>query len=165
MSQVLTNGISRPRSILIIPQLAGTVNGSAIATLATAYSAGVGVLGSPMNSPFSSSPATTGFQAAISNLNILVSGQNIYQSNYLYGFEQFLQEVRGSNAINGGIPLGLTSGLLSQTDWENGYRYCYIDLSRRLSQANDDISRSIQVSFTNSAAYAADYFFIITKRN
>ena len=162
VSQVLTNGISRPRSILIIPQLAGTVNGSAIATLATAYSAGVGVLGSPMNSPFSSSPATTGFQAAISNLNILVSGQNIYQSNYLYGFEQFLQEVRGSNAINGGIPLGLTSGLLSQTDWENGYRYCYIDLSRRLSQANDDISRSIQVSFTNSAAYAADYFFIIS---
>ena len=161
VSQVLTNGISRPRSILIIPQLAGTVNGSALATLATAYSAGVGVLGSPMNSPFSSSPATTGFQAAISNLNILVSGQNIYQSNQLYGFEQFLQEVRGSNAINGGIPLGLTSGLLSQTDWENGYRYCYVDLSRRLSQANDDISRSIQVSFTNSAVYAADYIMII----
>jgi len=30
-----------------------------------------------------------------------------------------------------------------------------------MSQANDDVSRSIQVSFTNSASYACDYFFII----
>jgi hypothetical protein len=114
-----------------------------------------------MNSPFSSSPGTTGFQAAISSLNILVSGQNIYQSNYMYGFEEWLQEVRGSNAINGGIPLGLSSGLLSQNDWENGYRFCYVDLSKRMSQANDDISRSIQVSFQNASAYTSDYFFII----
>ena len=114
-----------------------------------------------MNSPFSSSPGTSGPQASISNLNILVSGSNIYQSNSVYGYEQFLQEVKGSNAINGGIPLGLSSCLLSQSDWENGYRFVDIDLSRRLSQANDDVSLSIQVIFTNSAAYMADYFFVI----
>ena len=78
----------------------------------------------------------------------------------MYGFEEFLQEVRGSNAINGGLPLGLSNGLLSQNDWENAYRYCYIDLSRRISQSNDDIARSIQVSFTNAAAYVTDYIFI-----
>ena len=49
----------------------------------------------------------------------------------MYGYEQFVLEVRGSNAINGGIPLGLSSGLLSQNDWENGYRFVYIDLYRR----------------------------------
>ena len=114
-----------------------------------------------MNSPFSSSPGTTAPQASITNLNVLVSGQNIYQSNYMYDFEEFLQEVHGSNAINGGISLGLSSGLLSQNDWENGYRFCYVDLSRRISQPNDDISRSIQVMFTNSANYATDYYFII----
>ena len=161
VSQILTNGISRPRYLLIVPQLSGSVNGSAKGTLGTAYSAGLGVLGSPMNSPFSSSPATTGFQAAISNLNILVSGQCIYQQNLTYGFEEWLQEVRGSNSLNGGIPMALSSGLLSQNDWENGYRYCYIDLSRRISQSNDDVSRSIQVSFTNSAAYVCDYWYII----
>ena len=161
VSQILTNGVSRPRYLLIIPQMAGAINGSAVANLTSTYSAGVGQLGTPMNSPFSSSPGTTAPQASITNLNVLVSGQNIYQSNYTYGFEEFLQEVRGSNAINGGISMGLSSGLLSQNDWENGYRFCYVDLSRRISQPNDDISRSIQVIFTNSATYATDYYFII----
>ena len=166
VSQILTNGVSRPRYLLIIPQLAGLINGCAKASLGSAsYTAVANGLtssvGSPMNSPFSSSPGTTGFQAAISSLNVLVSGQNIYQSNYMYGYEQFLQEVRGSNSLNGGIPLALSSGLLSQNDWENGYRFCYVDLSRRMSQANDDVSRSIQVSFTNASAYTTDYFYII----
>ena len=161
VSQILTNGVSRPRYLLIVPQLAGTINGSATGNLTTSYSAGVGQLGTPMNSPFSSSPGTTASQASITNLNLLVSGQTIYQSNYMYGFEEFLQEVRGSNALNGGISLGLSSGLLSQNDWENGYRFCYVDLSRRVSQPNDDISRSIQVIFTNTANVAMDYFYII----
>ena len=161
VSQILTNGVSRPRYLLIIPQMAGTINGSSKDNLTSSYSAGVGQLGTPMNSPFSSSPATTGPQAVITNLNVLVSGQNIYQSNYTYGWEEWLQEVRGSNAINGGISMGLSSGLLSQNDWENGYRFCYVDLSRRISQPNDDISRSIQVIFTNSANTAMDFYFII----
>jgi len=91
----------------------------------------------------------------------LVSGQVIYQSNYIFGFEEYLQEIRGSNALNGGIPLGLSSGLLSQNDWENGYRFTYVDLSRRISQPNDDISRSIQVVFTNASPYVMDFFYII----
>ena len=165
VSQILTNGISRPRYLLIIPQMAGIINGSGKANWASSFTKATdgfsSALGSPMNSPFSSSPATTAPQAVISSLNILVSGQNIYQSNYQYGFEQFLQEVRGSNSLNGGIPLALSSGLLSQQDWENGYRVCAIDLSRRVSQANDDISRSIQVSFTNSATYCMDYMYVI----
>jgi hypothetical protein len=161
VSQILTNGVSRPRYLLIIPQLAGSINGSTVANLTTSYNAGVGQLGTPMNSPFSSSPGTTAPHASITNLNVLVSGQNVYQSNYTYGFEEWLQEVRGSNALNGGISLGLSSGLLSQNDWENGYRFIYVDLSRRISQPNDDISRSIQVIFTNSANIAMDYFYII----
>jgi len=161
VSQILTNGVSRPRYLLIVPQLAGAINGSANANLTTSYTAGVGQLGTPMNSPFSSSPATTAPHASITNLNVLVSGQTIYQSNYTYGFESWLQEVRGSNALNGGISLGLSSGLLSQNDWENGYRFIYVDLSRRISQPNDDISRSLQVIFTNSANFACDYYFIV----
>jgi hypothetical protein len=161
VSQILTNGVSRPRYLLIIPKLAGSINGSLKDNLTTSYVGGVGQLGTPMNSPFSSSPGTTAPQASITNLNLLISGQSIYQSNYMYGFEEYLQEVRGSNAINGGISLGLSSGLLSQNDWENGYRFCYVDLSRRISQPNDDISRSIQVMFTNSANFACDFFYII----
>ena len=147
--------------MLICPFLSGQINGSTTASLTSSYTVGIGPLGFTSNSPFSSSPATTGPQASISNLNILVSGQTIYQSNYIYGFESFLNEIRGSNSLNGGIPLGMSSGLLSQSEWENGYRFVYVDLSRRLSQANDDIARSIQVSFTNSAAYMVDYIYIV----
>jgi hypothetical protein len=147
--------------LLIVPQLAAAVNGSLETGLPSAYAAGVGQIGSPMNSPFSSSPGTTGFQAGITNLNVLVSGQCIYASNYMYGFEEWLQEVRGCNSLNGGIPLALSSGLLSQNDWENGFRYGFVDLSRRMSQSNDDISRSLQLNFVNSASYMMDYHIIV----
>ena len=161
VSQILTNGISRPRYLLIIPQMAGAINGSARASLTSQYAAGVGPLGSPMNSPFSSSPATCGFQSAVTNLNVMVSGQTVYQQNLNYNFEEFLQEVRGSNSLNGGIPLGLSSGLLTQNDFENGYGFIFIDLSRRISQSNDNVSRSIQVQFVNSSAYMADFQYIV----
>ena len=70
VSQMLTNGVSRPRYLLIIPQLAGNINGSVKTSLASTFTAGTAFtssLGSPMNSPFSSSPGTTGFQATISS--------------------------------------------------------------------------------------------------
>ena len=98
--QTLTNGISRPRYLLICPQMAGQINGSTTASLTSTFAAGIKGLRCPLNSPFSLSPGTSGPQASISNLNILISGSNIYQSNYIYGYKQYLQEVRGSNAIN-----------------------------------------------------------------
>ena len=66
-----------------------------------------------------------------------------------------------SNAVNGGLSLGLSSGLLSQSDFENGYGFVYVDLSRKISQASDDISRSIQVVGLNSSAVMMDYYCII----
>ena len=163
VSQILTNGVSRPRYLLVIPQMAGSVHGSIASAVSSTFTAGTvtSALGTPMNSPFSSSPATTCPLSAVTNFNVLVSGTNIYQSSYQYGYESFLQEVRGCNSINGGIPLGLSSGLIDQISWENGYRTYFVDLSRRVSQANDDVSRSIQVVFTNSSPVAMDYYYIV----
>ena len=141
--------------------MAGQVNGSTTASLTSTFAAGFTVLGFPMNSLFLSSPGTSCLQAYFSNLNIFVYGSNILQSNYKYDEELFSQKVRGSNAINGGILLGLSLSLLSTNDSENRYRFVYIDLSRRLAQANDDISRSFQVIFTNSVTHMMDYFFEI----
>ena len=59
-SQVLTNGISRVRKIIGIPQLAANFN----------FAGTAGTIG-PMNSPFSSSPATSTGQA-ITNFNVLL---------------------------------------------------------------------------------------------
>jgi hypothetical protein len=156
-SQILTNGISRPRYLLICPFLSSVVNGS---TSFTQFTAGFAV-GSPMNSPFSSAPGTCGPQLAVTNFNVLVSGVNIYQSNLNYRFENWLQEIRGSNAVNGGLTQLISSGLLSQTDYENGYPFIYVNLERKASQANDDISRSIQIIGTNASSVNVDYYCII----
>ena len=49
--QILTNGVSRARYLLIVPQLSSVINGSAAAADTT--NSGI-VVGTPMNSPFSS---------------------------------------------------------------------------------------------------------------
>ena len=38
----------------------------------------------------------------------------------------------------------MSSGLLSQTDFENAYRFITADLSRKPSEAVDNIAKSIQ---------------------
>jgi hypothetical protein len=164
VNQILTNGISRPRALLGIPFLSAQTNGTKDITTNT-FSAGTNITGtatfSTLASPFSSAPGTCCPLHTISNFNVLVSGVALYQSNYQYKFEHWLQEVRSSNSVNGGVSLAMSSGLLSQTDYENGYGYIYVDLSRKTGQASDDISRSIQVQLTNTSNCYVDYVWLI----
>ena len=148
-SQVLTNGISRVRKIIGIPQIAANFN----------FAGTAGTIG-PMNSPFSSSPATSTGQA-ITNFNVLLSGVQLYAQNYNFSIEHFYQELRKINSTNGGSTIGMSSGLLSQTDFENAYRFITADLSRKPSEAVDNISKSIQVIGTNSGTYPIDIFWFV----
>ena len=160
VSQILTNGISRLRYLLIHPVLSATVNGTATLLNASTYTAGIAV-GSTMNSPFSSCPGTTCPFCFVSNFNVLISGTNLYQSSLNYGFEHWLQENRSSNAVNGGLSHGLSSGIISQQEYEAGYGFIYCDLSRKISQSSDDISRSVQLVFTNASNLMTDYYCIL----
>ena len=148
-SQVLTNGVSRLRKLVGITQVASGSN----------FAGTAGTI-APMNSPFTSAPATCTGQA-VTNFNVLVSGVQLYAQNYNYGVEHFLQELRKVNSINGGSQLGLSSGLLSQTDFENGYRFITADLSRKPSEAIDNISKSVQVIGTNAGLYPVDIFWFV----
>ena len=115
---------------------------------------------SPMASPFTSCPGTVSGQS-ITNFNVLLSGVNVFAQNLNYGFETFFQELRKANSINVGNLIGLSSGLLSQYDFENAYRYLCVDLSRKSSEAVDNISKSIQVIGTNSGSFAIDIIFFV----
>ena len=148
-SQILTNGISRVRKIIGIPQIAANFN----------FAGTAGTI-APMNSPFSSSPATSTGQA-ITNFNVLLSGVQLYAQNYNFSIEHFYQELRKINSTNGGSTIGMSSGLLSQTDFENAYRFITADLSRKPSEAVDNISKSIQVIGTNSGTYPIDIFWFV----
>ena len=114
----------------------------------------------PMNSPYASEPATCSPYCGVSNLNVFLSGQNVYSQSKNFNFEKFLDESRTSLSINGGLCIGMSSGLISQLDHDSGYGFITIDLSRR-DQSVDSVSKSVQVQFTNSGSLATDYVCII----
>ena len=157
---LVTNGVSRMRSLVVYPFISSVVNGSNPLIGATTFTAGK-TAGSPLNSPFSSAPGTCAPFHNFSNFNVLLSGSALYQSNFQYKFETFLQENRASLGLNGGLSTGLSSGLIGQSDFENGYGFAYVDLSRKISPASDDVSRSVQLVFTNNSSYQVDYICII----
>jgi hypothetical protein len=164
---VLSQGIARPRALLLIPQLAASVHGSTIAGLTSGtYIAGVGNLGSPMASPFSSSPATCCPFARVTNFNVFLSGVAVFQQPLMYGFEQYFNEVRRSNAAYGAQIRDLCSQLISQSDWETGYGFIYVDLFTRVPDlAFDNSPKAISIQLTNSTNVTVDYYaFVIFER-
>lgn len=134
-SQVLTNQVARVRYLIGIPIIDTAANGGI----------------NPMASPFTSCPGTCMPYATITNFNVLLSGVQVYPANISYGFESYMEEIRPSGSINGGLSIGMNSGLISKGDWEIGYRYIVVDLSRKVSPADDNVGRSIQVIGTNSS--------------
>ena len=72
----------------------------------------------------------------------------------------FLEESRGGNSLNGGLQTGLITGLLSEIDYNTTYGTVVIDLSRH-DAPMDAIAKSVMIQFTNSSAYAMNYYCII----
>ena len=134
---LLTNGITNPKCLVIIPILNGSTAGNNANTLFP-----------PHQSPFTSEPATTSPLLAIQNFNVQVSGINLFPQNQTYDFDQFMTELKNANAINGGITTDLTSGLIGEAEFSSGYRYYVADLSRRLP-LDDSVPKSIQIIGTN----------------
>ena len=163
VSTMINFGLSRLRKLLIFPFLAGSINGGNSAK-ASSFNVGTNVLSgsglSPMNSPFSSAPGTNCPQATLSNFNVLISGTPYYPEAFQYGFQHYLEEIRNGNCINGGLSLGLSNGLIAQSDWENS-RFYVVDLQRKLSPAQDDVAKSVQASFVNNSALTLDFVYIL----
>jgi hypothetical protein len=59
----------------------------------------------------------------------------------------------------------MSSGLISQNDFENGYRFIVADLSRTPSEATDNVSKSISVIGTNLGDKPISiYWFLVFQR-
>jgi hypothetical protein len=63
--------------------------------------------------------------------------------------------------LNGGVDLTLSSGLIDEVEWGNLYSYIFVDLSRQLNEASDNVARSIQVTYTNNSQVAMDISWFI----
>ncbi len=145
VNQQLASNLTNMKGVVVIPQLAQSF---------------LGVRAD--QSPFDSNPATSS-PLSLYNFNISLSNKNVYQANQLYSFESLMYELKGCNAINGGLTNAITSGLLSKTDFENAYHYYYVNLERRLK---DDMSgKSISVLCTNNNRVPIDLVcFVVVKK-
>ena len=142
----LTPGLSRLRRLTIFPFISSSANG---------------LLGNtPMNSPYAAEPGTCSPYCVITNFNVLLSGQVIYNQNKQYAFENYLEECRPAHSINGGLCNGLSSGLLSQVDHDSSYGFITVDLCRHTKES-DNISKSVQLQFTNASKHACDFICIL----
>jgi hypothetical protein len=142
INQIITNGVSRPKYLIIGCYANKSSNLGFTST-------------EPYNSPFDTAPATTTPCALVTSFNILVSGTPIYAQNFDWDYEQFQYELQSILSLNGAKSDRLMSGLISQQDFQFGYRFLAVDLSRRIPA--DDISRSIQVIGKNNTKLAMDY--------
>jgi hypothetical protein len=142
INQLITNGISSLKSVLCIPFYTATAN------------AGF----DPITSPFD--PAGCGPTSPLcllGNFNIVVSGQNSIYNSQRYSYEAFNHNLYGCNATNGGQTDGLTSGLLSQFDFETEYCYYYVNVGRMLD-IEQSVPKSVSVIGTNYSAKAINLY-------
>jgi len=150
---LVSNGLTKPLTCVIVPLADySTINAGAAPANATGLTS--------LNTPFSSTPATTDPGLLVRNFNVQVSGINIFPQNIDFTFIEFQNELSKINAVNGNCTSGLTSGLIGQHEYERGYSYIVADLSRSYS-ADDFIPKSILVSGTNVASINAVYYVFV----
>jgi hypothetical protein len=92
-----------------------------------------------------------------------LAGTNVWQNSRTYDWELFNSELYGVNSINGGQELGLSNGLLNINDFQNNYRYIYVNLERRLT---DNTSyKSLSINGQNKHSVDINYhIFVISKK-
>ena len=69
----------------------------------------------------------------------------------------FTEQIAGLKSTNGGQEYGLSSCLISKSDWENMYRYYYINFPNN----TNDSSASISLSCYNNNAVAVDLLIFV----
>lgn len=150
VTQILTNGVRNPKRLVIIPQIsAGTANTGMAANT-----------GSPYQSVVDSSPATCAYGSILTNLQVFVAGQSVFQSVEQYSFDQFLNESASDKAINGALTTGIQSGLISQQMYESAYGFITVDISRRVP-SEIDLVKSVSIQATNNSAKQLDLICFI----
>ena len=158
---LVTNGIANIKSVLVVPFISSKTNPyypSATDVDTTAHLGTASTI-STLLSPFATSGATPD-AITLSNFNILVSGVNLFLNNENYDFEQFNNELKSSNQLNGSLTTGLASGLISEDMFSRGYRYYYGNCSRILP-SEEGVSRSIQIQGQNLSKVSCDLMVFV----
>jgi hypothetical protein len=147
---LVSNGIANIQSVLVIPFISASANGST----------GISTLLSP-----TASSGGTPDPIVLTNFNIAVSGVNLFLNNEYYDYEAFNHELASANQLNGNLTTGLTSGLISEDDFSRGMRYYYGNASRVLP-SEEGVSRSVQIIGQNASLLSCSLMvFVEFKRS
>ena len=144
-NNLITNGIANMKSVLILPFYQAASNGGI----------------DPILSPFDvAGGGPTSPLCLFTQFNVQVSGQNAIYNTERYSYEQFINQLYGTNSVNGGQTDGLCSSLIGQTDFEMEYCYYYVNVGRMLP-VEEAVPKSVNILGTNMSSKAINLFIFI----
>jgi hypothetical protein len=149
-NDLITNGVSHMKRMIIIPVCSSAGNGSNNV--------------SPHLSPFDTVPSTCS-PCSIENFQVQVANKNIYASPINYSYESFMLEMNGKYGTEYSMYPGLSSSRISLTDYVNNYGYIVVDLKRKHSE-DESVPLSVQISGNITSLKKLDfYIFIETEKS
>jgi hypothetical protein len=144
-NNLITNGIAGIQTILVLPFFNPASNQSLI----------------PYQSPFDTcGGGTTSPLCLLGNFNVVISGQNAIYNTERYTYEQFVQQLYGLNAVNGGLTEGVNSGLINQLDFETLYNYYAVNVSRMLP-IEEAVPKSVNIIGQNFSSRIVDLYVFV----
>ena len=147
-NNLITNGIAGIKSVLVIPFH------SAVAAVNNTIS--------PLQSAFDpAGGGTTSPLTLLNNFNVVISGQNAIYNSQRYTYEEFLNQLNGQNGVNGSQVDGMSSGLISQFDFESSYNYYYVNVERCLPMEKG-VSKSVNIIGQNQSEFAIDLYVFVS---
>jgi len=151
INSLVSNGIAGIKSVLVVPFF------STVA--AAAGNTGISV--PQIQSPFDTAgTGTTAPLALLTNFNVVIAGQNMIYNTQRYAYEQFMNQLYGYGAINGGQTDGLASGLIDSLAFETSQCFYYVRCDRMLP-VEESIPKSVSIIGQNSSSYAVDLFVFV----
>jgi hypothetical protein len=147
-NNLITNGIAGIRSVLVIPfHTANATTNNSISPLQSAFDPAGGGTTSPL--------------VFLNNFNCVISGQNALYNSQRYTYENFLNQLNGQNGVNGSQMDGMSSGLISQYDFESSYNYYYVNVERCLPMEKG-VSKSVNIIGQNMSVFPVDLYVFIS---
>lgn len=155
-NNLITNGIANIKSVLVLPFFSAGTAGVPNSTVATGNG---GLI--PFQSPFDpAGGGPTSPYCLLNQFNIQISGQNAIYNTERYAYEQFMNQTYGVNAVNAGMTDGMSSGLVSQKDFETCYNYYYVNCGRMLP-VEEAVPKSVNIIGQNQSAYGVDLYVFV----
>lgn len=151
INALVSNGIAGIQSVLVVPFF------TTVAVAAT----NVGITVPQYQSPFDTAgTGTTAPLALLTNFNVVIAGQNMIYNTQRYAYEQFMNQLYGQMAVNGGQTDGLSSGLIDQLKFETAQCFYYVNCGRMLP-VEETIPKSVSIIGQNSSTYALDLLVFV----